>query len=86
MSGAAARAGQAAEQARQHEAIAWAARLEPVPEPLLAGDVLATLEQFASQVIAPMVLIGTAFRRAIDAGLDASTAQSWIATSLRSSQ
>jgi hypothetical protein len=48
--------------------------------------VLATLEQFASQVIAPMVLIGTAFRRAIDAGLDASTAQSWIATSLRSSQ
>jgi len=76
MSGAAARAGQAAEQAWQHEAIAWVARLEPVPEPLLAGDVLATLEQFASQVIAPMVLIGTAFRRSLDAGLDAGKALS----------
>jgi len=62
-------------QAMQHEAIAWAERLEPVPEPLLASDVLATLEQFASQVIPPMVLIGTALRRAIDAGLDANLQQ-----------
>ena len=71
MSGAAARAGQAAEQA-------WAARLEPVPEPFNAGDVLATLGQFASQVTPPTMLIGTALRRAIDAGLDASTAQSLL--------
>jgi hypothetical protein len=62
-------------QAMQHEAIAWAERLEPVPEPLLASDVLATLEQFASQIIPPMVLIGTALRRAIDAGLDANLQQ-----------
>ena len=50
-------------------ASAWAQRLGPVPGVLLAADVLGTLEQFAREVIPPMVLIGTALRQAMDAGL-----------------
>ena len=53
----------------QQEASAWAQRLGPVPGVLLAADVLGTLEQFAREVIPPMVLIGTALRQAMDAGL-----------------
>jgi len=53
----------------QQEASAWAQRLGPVPGVLLAADVLDTLERFAREVIPPMVLIGTAFRQAMDAGL-----------------
>jgi hypothetical protein len=59
-------------QGMQQEARGWAERLEPLPAALLAADVLETVEQFAHQVIAPMVLIGTALQRAIDAGPDAS--------------
>jgi hypothetical protein len=54
----------------QQEASGWAERLGPLPDALLASDVLATLEQFAGQVIPPMVLIGSSLRRAIGTGLD----------------
>jgi len=56
-------------QAMKEEASRWAERLGPVPQALRAPDVLQTLEQFSSQVIPPMVLIGSALRRSIDAAL-----------------
>ncbi len=61
---------QSLRQAMQQEASGWAERLGPLPDALLASDVLATLEQFAGQVIPPMVLIGSSLRRAIGTGLD----------------